>query len=84
LYAGLLCFALGRPTFFCSTAPTLVENTTELAVVKLVRERREDGWSLEMIATALNEDKVPTKLRKRWHARTVKNVIDNDIYDQRA
>ena len=42
---------------------------------------REDGWSLQMIATALNDDHVPTKLNARWHARTIKNILDSDIYD---
>jgi DNA invertase Pin-like site-specific DNA recombinase len=70
------------PYGFDVIGAALVENLTELAVVKLVRERRDDGWSLQMIASALNDDKVPTKLRKRWHARTVKNLIDTDIYDQ--
>ena len=59
----------------------LVENPAELAIVNLIRERRNDGWSLQMIATALNEDHVPTKLNGRWYARTIKNILDSDIYD---
>jgi hypothetical protein len=41
----------------------LVENRSELAVVDLMRERREDGWSSEMIATVLREDHVSTELK---------------------
>lgn len=60
----------------------LVENPAEIAIVKLIRERRNDGWSLRMIADALNEDGVPTKVRGSWYARTVKNILDSDIYEQ--
>lgn len=60
----------------------LVENPGEIEVVRLIRERRGDGWSLQMIATALNDDHVPTKMHRRWYARTVKNILDSDIYDQ--
>jgi len=59
----------------------LVKNPAEMGIVNLIRERREDGWSLQMIATALNQDHVPTKLNGRWHARTIKNILDSDIYD---
>ena len=69
------------PYGFDAVDKMLIENPTELAVVELVRERREDGWSLQMIADALNEDRVPTKLNGRWHARTAKNILDGDLYD---
>jgi DNA invertase Pin-like site-specific DNA recombinase len=70
------------PYGFEVVGKTLVENPAEIAVVSLIRERRDDGWSLGMIAQALTEDGVPTKLRGRWYARTVKNILDSDIYDQ--
>lgn len=69
------------PYGFNVVGPALVENAAEIAVVNLIRERRDDGWSLEMIAQALNEDGVPTKLRGHWYARTVKNILDSDMYD---
>lgn len=72
------------PYGFEIVGKTLVENQAELAIVDLMRERRDDGWSLAMIATALNEDHVPTKMNGRWHARTVKNILDSDMYDQPA
>lgn len=70
------------PFGFEIVGKALVENPKEIAVVNLIRERREDGWSLDMIATALNDDHVPTKLHERWYARTVKNTLDSDIYDE--
>jgi DNA invertase Pin-like site-specific DNA recombinase len=69
------------PYGFDVVGTALVENPAEIAIVDLIRERRDDGWSLDMIAQALNEDGVPTKLRGRWYARTVKNILDSDIYD---
>lgn len=69
------------PFGFEADGTALVESPAEIAVVNLIRERREDGWTLGMIADALNEDHVPTKIRGRWYARTVKNILDSDIYD---
>jgi DNA invertase Pin-like site-specific DNA recombinase len=69
------------PFGFDVVGKALVEDPAEIAIVNLIRERREDGWSLQMIATALSEDHVPTKLGGRWYARTVKNILDSDIYD---
>jgi DNA invertase Pin-like site-specific DNA recombinase len=69
------------PYGFEVVGTALVENPAEIAIVNLIRERREDGWTLGMIADALNEDHVPTKIRGRWYARTVKNLLDTDIYD---
>jgi len=69
------------PYGFEVVGTALVENPTEIAIVNLIRERRDDGWSLDMIARALNEDSVPTKIRGRWYARTVKNILDSDIYE---
>ena len=69
------------PFGFEIVGTALVENPAEIAVVKLIRERWGDGWSLGLIADALNEDGVPTKLDGRWYARTVKNMLDSDIYE---
>lgn len=68
------------PFGFDVVGSALVENPAEIAVVGLIRERRDDGWSLDMIAQALNEDGVPTKLHARWYARTIKNLLDSDLY----
>jgi hypothetical protein len=58
----------------------LVEDPGEIRIVKLIQERRDDGWSLHQIADALNEDRIPTKLHGRWHARTVKNILDSSLF----
>jgi len=69
------------PFGFDQVGKVLVENPHELAVIRLIEERRDDGWSLHRIAEALNEDHVPTKLGGRWYARTVKNLLDNGLYE---
>lgn len=68
------------PYGFEIVGKALVESPEEVAVVKLIRERREDGWTLGMIASALNDDCVPTKLNGRWYARTIKNILDSDLF----
>jgi DNA invertase Pin-like site-specific DNA recombinase len=68
------------PFGFNRVGDRLVPVVDEMAVVHLIRERREDGWSLGMIADAFNADSVPTKNGRRWYARTVKNILENAIY----
>jgi DNA invertase Pin-like site-specific DNA recombinase len=70
------------PYGFGRVGDNLIPLAIEMAVVQLIRERREDGWSLAMIADALNSDKVPSKNGKNWYARTVKNILDNSIYEK--
>jgi hypothetical protein len=53
-----------------------------MAVVHLIRERREDGWSYWMIADALNTDRVRTKNSGKWYAQTVKNILVNGLYQK--
>ncbi len=69
------------PFGFDQAAGDLVENPAEIAIVRLIQCRRDDGWSLHQIAAALNADHVPTKLRGRWYARTVKNILENGLYE---
>jgi DNA invertase Pin-like site-specific DNA recombinase len=68
------------PYGFDRVGDRLIPLVDEMSVVHLIRERREDGWSLGMIAEVLNNDGVPTKNIAKWHARTVKNILDNSIY----
>jgi len=68
------------PFGFGRIGDRLVPLLDEMAVVHLIRERREDGWSLGMIAEALNSDNVSTKNSARWYARTVKNILESSIY----
>jgi len=66
------------PFGFRRLGDRLVPVVDEMAVVRLIRERREDGWSYCMIAEALNADGVPTKKSAKWHRQTVKNIFEND------
>jgi DNA invertase Pin-like site-specific DNA recombinase len=68
------------PFGFDQVGKMLVEDPGEIRIVKLIQERRDDGWSLHQIADALNEDRIPTKLHGRWHARTVKNILDSSLF----
>jgi DNA invertase Pin-like site-specific DNA recombinase len=68
------------PFGFERVGDRLVPLLDEMAVVHLIRERREDNWSLRMIADALNADRVPAKKGGRWYARTLKNILENSIY----
>jgi site-specific DNA recombinase len=56
----------------------------ELAVVRRILELWRHGRSLRAIARILNENCVPTKQGGRWHASTVKRVVDRRAWYRRA
>ena len=68
------------PYGFERVGDRLVVAVEEMAMVRLMRERREDGWSFAMIADAFNGDHVPGKNGGKWYGRTVKNVLENSLY----
>lgn len=68
------------PYGFDRVGDRLVVAVDEMAMVHLMQERREDGWSFTMIADAFNGDRVPGKNGGKWYARTVKNILDNSLY----
>jgi DNA invertase Pin-like site-specific DNA recombinase len=68
------------PFGFERVGDRLVVAVDEMAMVHLMQERREDGWSFAMIADAFNGDRVPGKNGGKWYARTVKNILDNTLY----
>lgn len=74
------------PYGFGRVGDKLVPLVDEMAVIQLIRERREDGWSLGMIADALNSDNVPPKKGRsaRWHGRTIQNILENVMYSKTA
>jgi DNA invertase Pin-like site-specific DNA recombinase len=81
------CRVFNHPPYgFRREGDTLIPLVNEMAVVRLIRERREDGWSLGMIAHALNSDRIPPKKGNgaRWHARTIQNILENSIYHKEA
>jgi DNA invertase Pin-like site-specific DNA recombinase len=69
-----------EPFGFLRDGDRLVVAVEEMAMVRLMRERREDGWSFGMIADAFNSDHVPGKNGGKWYGRTVKNVLENSLY----
>lgn len=68
------------PYGFDRVGDRLVVAVDEMAMVHLMRERRDDGWSFAMIADAFNGDQVPGKNGGKWYARTVKNILENTLY----
>lgn len=69
-----------EPFGFRRVGDKLVPVVDEMAVVYLMRERREDGWSLGMISDALNRDGVASKNGGKWHRRTVSNILQNSLF----
>ena len=68
------------PYGFDRVGDRLVVAVEEMAMAKLIREHREDGWSLAMIADAFNSDDVRGKNGGRWYGRAVKNILENSVY----
>jgi DNA invertase Pin-like site-specific DNA recombinase len=68
------------PFGFERVGDRLVAAVDEMTMVHLMRERREDGWSLAMIADAFNNDNVRGKNGGKWYGRTVKNILENSVY----
>lgn len=68
------------PFGFERAGDRLVVAAAEMAMVRLMHERRDDGWSLAMIADAFNADHIPGKNGGRWYGRTVKNILENSVY----
>ncbi len=77
----------GRPT---SHAPLgfrangkrnrMVPVPEELAVVRRIIELWRRGQSYRAIAAKLNQERVPTKQGGRWHASTIKKVVDRRVW----
>jgi DNA invertase Pin-like site-specific DNA recombinase len=68
------------PYGFDRVGDRLVVAVEEMAMVHLIRERRDDGWSLAMIADAFNTDHIPGKNGGKWYGRTIKNILENSVY----
>jgi DNA invertase Pin-like site-specific DNA recombinase len=72
------------PFGFERAGDRLVVAAAEMAMVHLMRERRDDGWSFAMIADAFNADHIPGKNGGKWYGRTVKNILENSVYQSVA
>ena len=57
----------------------LVPCEEEQAILKQVSDLRESGLSYAVIAERLNEEGVPTKRNGKWHASTVRSLIQKVI-----
>ena len=68
------------PYGFDRAGDRLVVAAVEMDRVRLMQERREDGWSLAMIADAFNTDHIPGKNGGKWYGRTVKNILENSLF----
>lgn len=68
------------PYGFNRTGGRLVQNNSEQAVIGTIQSRRAAGASLRAIADELNAGGVPTKTGAKWHASTVKYLLDNDLH----
>jgi hypothetical protein len=68
------------PFGFERAGDRLVVAVEEMEMVHLMRERRDDGWSFAMIADAFNSDNVRGKNGGKWYGRTVKNILENSVY----
>ncbi len=58
----------------------LVENSDEQKVLSLIKQLRTKGKTPSEIAMHLNENRVPTRLKRKgntciWHASTVRNIL---------
>jgi len=58
----------------------LIENAEELSVVELIKDLRKQGCSLRQISSELNSSGVPTKTGKKWHASTIRYILNNELY----
>jgi DNA invertase Pin-like site-specific DNA recombinase len=59
-----------------------VINEAEQIIVRKIFEYNRLGLGLNAIMRKLNKDKIPSKQGGRWHAKTVEDVLKNDINDQ--
>ncbi len=58
----------------------LIENPEEQKILITIKELRDMGKSYNEIATTLNKDKIPTRLKRNnkessWHPSTVRNIL---------
>jgi DNA invertase Pin-like site-specific DNA recombinase len=70
-------YAGGAPAYGQkATGGALAADDAEAEVLERVQQLREEGASLRAIATALNEDGIPTKRGGRWQPNTVARILD--------
>ena len=60
----------------------LVQDRSEMAVVRRIARMRKEGVSFAKIAAALNEDGVPTKRGRKWYASTVSAISKHPMHEK--
>ena len=56
----------------------LVEVPEEMEQIRRIQSKAREGMKLKDIATALNHQGVPTKEGARWHASTIRNIVQRE------
>src|SRR5439155_20291295 len=69
---------------FSRDGAELKPDVGEQETVRSIRRMRSDGRSLHSIADELNRTGTPTKQGGKWHASTVKYLLDNSLYEAAA
>ena len=54
---------------------SLVQDKQETQVIVEIKRKHKNGLSYRAVARYLNENAIPTKLGKQWHANTVKRMV---------
>lgn len=52
----------------------------EAQIIQRIFKERARGRSLRQIALKLTQDQIPTKRGGRWHANTIKSILENPFY----
>jgi hypothetical protein len=58
----------------------LVDNPEEQRIIGVMKKMRDEGKSYREIATVLNEQRVPTRMKRKgkktmWHPITIRNIL---------
>lgn len=66
--------------FLVDNEGNLIEDTKEQKTITYINQLRKDGLSLSKIANRLNNENIPTKKGGNWYKSTIKNILENSIY----
>jgi len=74
-------YAAGEPPLgYIAREKNLEIDHTQVSTVRLIFAKRAQGATLQQIADYLNAEGIPTKRNAKWHASTVKYILDNPKY----
>lgn len=71
-------FSGAIPYGYCLIQSQLVPDAKEQSVIQIILELWQSGKSFNAIKTHLNNQKVPSKLRRQWNDKTVKRIIKRE------